>query len=178
MERPWPLTDLPEARRVHLDVREEIRAGREPLIRIMTAVKALGADQVLVLRAPFEPFPLYEVLGRRGFAHWTERADPDDWSVWFFRDAGPVSAPTPGPATPARDARVVLDVRGLEPPHPMVRVLQAAERLPLGSVLEVRHERRPIFLYPQLDERGFDHETDEPEPGLVRILIRRREARA
>ena len=33
-----------------------------------------------------------------------------------------------------------------------------------------------MFLYPQLDERGFVHETDEPEPGLVRIRIRRREA--
>jgi hypothetical protein len=30
-----------------------------------------------------------------------------------------------------------------------------------------------MFLYPQLDARGFLHETDEPEPGLVRIVIRR-----
>jgi hypothetical protein len=30
-----------------------------------------------------------------------------------------------------------------------------------------------MFLYPQLDERGFTHETDESQPGLVRILIRR-----
>jgi uncharacterized protein (DUF2249 family) len=176
MEHPRSLADLPEARRMHLDVREEIRAGREPFIRIMAAIKVLGPDQVLVLRAPFEPLPLYEVLGRRGFAHWTERAVPGDWSVWFFRDAGPAAPSTCGPAPAARGARVVLDVRGLEPPHPMVRVLQEAERLSLGTVLEVRHERRPIFLYPQLDERGFDHETDEPEPGLIRILIRRREA--
>ena len=47
------------------------------------------------------------------------------------------------------------------------------DRLEPGSELEVRHERRPMFLYPQLDERGFVHQTDEPEPGLVRILIRR-----
>lgn len=72
---------------------------------------------------------------------------------------------------PAR--RVHLDVRGLEPPQPMVRVLEAAERLAPGGELEVRHDRRPTFLYPQLDERGFVHETDEPEPGLVRIRIRR-----
>ena len=26
-----------------------------------------------------------------------------------------------------------------------------------------------LFLYPQLEERGFVHETDEPGPGLVRI---------
>ena len=51
----------------------------------MAAVQALGADQVLVLRAPFEPVPLYGVLDRRGFAHWTESRAPDDWSVWFWR---------------------------------------------------------------------------------------------
>jgi uncharacterized protein (DUF2249 family) len=124
----------------------------------MAAVNGLPEDHVLVLRAPFEPIPLYEVLGRRGFAHWTERHAPDDWSVWFYRAGAPV---------------VVLDVRGLEPPQPMVRVLEAAERLAPGGELEVRHDRRPTFLYPQLDERGFVHETDEPEPGLVRIRIRR-----
>ena len=73
---------------------------------------------------------------------------------------------------PARD-RTVLDVRGLEPPQPMVRVLEEIDRLGPGAELEVHHERRPMFLYPQLDERGLIHETDEPEPGLVRILIRR-----
>jgi len=153
------LAAVPESHRVHLDVREGLRRGEEPFARIMTAVKALAPDHVLVLRAPFEPVPLYEVLGKRGFAHWTERHAPDDWSVCFYREAG---------------RRTVLDVRALEPPQPMVRVLEAVERLGPGDELEVRHERRPVFLYPQLDERGYVHETDEPEPGLVRIRIRRR----
>jgi hypothetical protein len=30
-----------------------------------------------------------------------------------------------------------------------------------------------MLLYAQLDARGFGHETDELEPGLVRIVIRR-----
>jgi uncharacterized protein (DUF2249 family) len=55
----------------------------------------------------------------------------------------------------------------------MVRVLESLETLASGQLLEVWHDRRPIFLYPQLEERGFRHETDEPEPGLVRIVIRR-----
>lgn len=157
-----------------LDVRAEIAGGGGPFTRIMATVKALGADQVLVLRAPFEPLPLYEALGRRGFAHWVERAHGGDWSVWFYRDAGPRTESISGSATAVTGVREVLDVRGLEPPHPMVRVLQEAEHLPVGAVLEVLHDRRPMFLYPQLEERGFDHETDEPEPGLVRILVQRR----
>lgn len=55
----------------------------------------------------------------------------------------------------------------------MLRVLQEIDRLGPSAELEVRHDRRPVFLYPQLEERGLVHETDEPEPGLVRILIRR-----
>jgi uncharacterized protein (DUF2249 family) len=171
------LAAVPDARRVHLDVREGVRRGEEPFARIMAAVKTLAADHVLVLRAPFEPIPLYEVLGKRGFAHWTERHASDDWSVLFYREAGSPAGRSAGPEpAPAAGRCVVLDVRDLEPPQPMVRVLEEAERLGPGDELEVRHERRPVFLYPQLDERGFVHETDEPEPGLVRIRIRRRVA--
>lgn len=164
--------DIPVAR-VHLDVREDIQCGREPFARIMTAIKALADDQALVLRAPFEPIPLYDVLGKRGFAHRTERRAADDWSVCFYR--GAVARVEAAPATPS-PRRAVLDVRGLEPPQPMQRVLEEIDRLGPGTELEVRHDRRPMFLYPQLDERGFVHETDEPERGLVRILIRRRAA--
>jgi uncharacterized protein (DUF2249 family) len=156
--RPAALDTLREGHRVDLDVREDLHRGTEPFSRIVAAVTALGPSQVLVLRAPFESAPLYRVLGQRGFAHWTESRAADDWSVWIYPD------------------RVGLDVRGLEPPAPMVRVLETLDRLAPGQRLEVRHDRRPIFLYPQLDERGFAHETDEPEPGLVRIVIRRREA--
>jgi uncharacterized protein (DUF2249 family) len=166
--------EAPPGRPVHLDVREDIGRGREPFARIMAAVRSLGADEVLVVRAPFEPHPLYGVLGKRGFAHWTECLAPDDWRVWFYTLAAPASD---APASPAgagiEPRRVLLDVRGLEPPEPMARVLSAAEALEARDELEVSHDRRPMFLYGVLEERGFAHETDEPEPGLVRIRIRR-----
>ena len=60
------LDHLPETARVDLDVREDIREGREPFARIMAAVDALPPDGVLVLRAPFEPVPLYGVLAAGG----------------------------------------------------------------------------------------------------------------
>ncbi len=73
---------------------------------------------------------------------------------------------------PASDQ--VLDVRGLEPPQPLVRVLQRLDTLEHGERLEILHDRRPLFLYHYLEERGFAHETDEPAPGLVRIVVRSR----
>ena len=109
--------------------------------------------------------------------------------MWFYRGdatghpaAGrPARAPTMssvGGAPPAAASTVRLDVRGLEPPLPMVRVLEAVESLAPGQRLEVLHHRRPIFLYPQLEERGCRHATDEPEPGLVRITIWRDDSAA
>jgi uncharacterized protein (DUF2249 family) len=175
--RPRALTDVAPDRQVHMDVRTDIRGGERPLARIISAVEALAGDQVLVLRAPLEPIPLYDVLGKRGFAHWTECHAADDWSVSFYRDATAPDSRTivEGPAT-GSPGRVVLDVRGLEPPQPLVRVLAAIDRLDQDAVLEVRHDRRPVLLYHQLDDRGFAHETDEPEPGLVRIVIRTKSA--
>jgi uncharacterized protein (DUF2249 family) len=143
-------------RPVEVDVRGDLARGVEPFARIMDAVARLGDDEALVLRAPFEPKPLYGVLGKRGFEHWAESRDPRDWSVWFWRPR-----------------EVTLDVRGLEPPRPMVTVLEGLDTLRAGETLVVVHDRRPVFLYPQLDERGFTHETDETEPGVVRIRIRR-----
>jgi uncharacterized protein (DUF2249 family) len=158
-------------RRVELDVREDIRRGVEPFARIMAAAAALGDQDELVLRAPFEPVPLYEVLRRRGLAHRAECLAPNHWQVAFFRAGAPATAPATdvrgtGSATP-------LDVRGLEPPEPMVRILERLDALEPGQTLEVWHERRPMFLYPQLEARGFGHETDEPQPGVIRIRIRR-----
>lgn len=171
--KPAVLADLTDPGLVRLDVRDDVRRGQEPFFKIMGAIKALEPGQALILRAPFEPRPLYDVLGGRGFAHWTERHAADDWSVWFYREA-----PEAGEARARTDAhaeRIVVDVRGLEPPQPMVRVLEALDGLGVGQRLEVIHDRRPLFLYPQLDERGFVHATDEPEPGVVRITVRRGE---
>lgn len=168
--KPAALASVAPERVVDLDVRPALARGEEPIATIMQAVRALAVDHVLRLRVPFEPLPLYDVLGRRGLAHWTERAAGEDWVIWFYRhDTAPPSSPA-SPAS-AEPRTVVLDVRGLDAPQPMVRVLAALDTLGPGQRLEILHDRRPLFLYPHVEERGFAHETDEPSPGLVRIVV-------
>jgi len=174
VRRPPALERIPPASQVHLDAREDIRRGQEPFARIMAAVKAMGPEQALILRAPFEPVPLLAALGKRGFAHWIDQNAPDDWTIWFYREPGATGhAAHVAPALPSSGGdTLVVDVRGLEPPEPMVRVLERLDALRPGQRLVVLHERRPMLLYPQLEDRGFTHETEEPEPGLVRIVVR------
>ncbi|HEX5973432.1 MAG TPA: DUF2249 domain-containing protein [Gemmatimonadaceae bacterium] len=192
-------THPPDARVVEVDVRDDLRKGREPLARIMAAVSALRDDEVLRVRAIFHPVPLLTVLGKRGFANESEEHAPDDWSVWFWRDSPddvspesprrhevPVGAsrtseaPTVSSRTseasvgtlpPSDDHTVWLDVRGLQPPEPLVRTLAALETLPDGHQLIQLNERVPQLLLPMLAERGFACELDDSLADRVLLRI-------
>lgn len=187
---PSALAAIPRERITDLDVRDALRRGEEPFSRIMAARQALPEGHVLRLRALFEPVPLYAVMARHGFLHWTEQLGPDDWRVWFH-PAGQApprerEAPPPAPAagadgdaedTAGASGVVMLDVRGLEPPEPMVRTLAALEALPPGATLVQINVRTPRFLLPRLEALGFAYEVREQGDGLVRVLIRRRDGR-
>src|SRR5262245_38952444 len=88
------------ARIVTLDVREDLRCGREPFSKIMSTVAALGADEQLLLIAPFQPAPLFDVMKQRGFSHDARMIQSGDWEVLFTRDAEKISADASGPQTP------------------------------------------------------------------------------
>jgi uncharacterized protein (DUF2249 family) len=177
------------ARVVEVDVREDLRAGREPFSKILAAVRDVSAGEVLWLRATFEPVPLYTVLAKRGFLHEARAEGPEDWSVWFWlpdTSGGEPAAVAPPPAEPAgtqaaseaprepATATIRLDVRGLEPPEPMVRTLTALETLPEGHTLVQINVRVPQFLLPILAERGYAWEVDESPADHVVVRIRRR----
>lgn len=70
---------------VKLDVREDLRQGRAPFGKIMAAMGALARGDRLEVTAPFEPVPLYRVLGRLGFQHQTVQVSDDCWQVTFYR---------------------------------------------------------------------------------------------
>ncbi len=71
-----------------LDVRPDLARGDEPFVKIMEAAAATGPGQSLVIIAPFEPVPLYGVLGAQGFTYQTECVALDEWIVRFTRTAG------------------------------------------------------------------------------------------
>lgn len=177
---------------VILDVRDGLRRGEEPKARILAAVNKLAPGQSLRLLVTFEPVPLFRVLGGMGFDHQAKCVGVDDWEVVFSpnasrgeRHAGEASGEavveratntvTPADATLWPVPLKTLDNRGLLPPEPMTRLLEALESLLDGDVQEVFNDREPIFLYPELEVRGYEVITEKRMEG-VRLLIRRRGA--
>jgi len=152
-----------------LDVRPVLAKGGDPFHLIVKTVGELGAQEALELVVGFEPRPLYAVLGAQGLAHHAEERD-GVWHVWFFRGTD-----APAPAEEAERAPlqppVALDVRGLEPPQPMVTILEKLAELGPGAQLEVHHHREPVLLYEKLKLRGYDARTEKRAEGdyLVRI---------
>lgn len=66
---------------------------------------------------------------------------------------------------------MILDNRGLEPPQPMMRTLAALETIKEGESLIIINDRRPMFLYEQLEELGFQQKTEEQKDGSFKIEI-------
>jgi tRNA 2-thiouridine synthesizing protein A len=66
---------------------------------------------------------------------------------------------------------MILDNRGLEPPQPMMQTLAALEKLSDDETLTIINDRRPMFLYEQLEELGYQQRTEQQEDGSFRIEI-------
>jgi len=164
---------------ITLDVREDLRHGREPFCKVMGAVARLQSDERLRLIAPFEPAPLYSVLGNQGFDHASMQIQSGDWEVMFTRRGGKTAAFIPPSRPPCGAVKtgpaeiIDVDARGLEPPQPMVKILEALADLPAGAELRAHTERKPMHLYAQLEERGFVGQTEEQKDGSHVTHIRR-----
>jgi hypothetical protein len=181
---PAALAAVSPDRIIELDVREDLRNGQEPFSRIMAARRALAPGGVLCLRAIFEPVPLYDVFAKQGLAHWTDRLGDDDWMIWFYSaqldpaagqaaEGAGADAAHAGPEDALSMAAepVILDVRGLEPPEPMQRTLEALADLPPGGTLIQLNVRVPQMLLPQLDARGYTYVVHTEADDRVRVVI-------
>lgn len=66
---------------------------------------------------------------------------------------------------------IELDVRGLEPPEPLVLVLEALDTLPVGGRLLLKIDCRPLPLYRILDKNGYAYEERAGSETLHEITI-------
>ena len=162
-----------------LDVRPALRAGEEPFQAIMDAVSTLAPGQSLRLIAPFRPVPLFSVMANRGFAASDRAIGNGDWEITFSpvaiaQDDGEGLAIGSSPSAASWRAPIEeLDLRDLDPPEPMVRILEVLEDLQSGDVLFALLAREPVFLFPELAKREHEWAGNFDETGATyRLLVR------
>lgn len=77
----------------------------------------------------------------------------------------------PSSSFESADEEIVLDVRGLLPPEPLERVLDALDILVPGQRLRMLIDREPLPLYRILRTHGHRYEAKAVQGGEFDIVI-------
>jgi hypothetical protein len=86
--KPLELIDLKDTdeKVVFLNLMPHAEEKRDPMPVIANGLVSLKkAGDVLLLKHPFDPIPLREMLGRRGFSSWAEERTMGVWFIYFYR---------------------------------------------------------------------------------------------
>lgn len=176
-------SDSPRADDNVFDVRP--LPGRTKHAQIFQRWFDLEVGQSFILLNDHDPIPLYYQFA----------AEFPEAFMWNYLERGPeefrvkitkikvVSGAAPQPPAPAsltpastpalKRGAHEIDVRGLEPPEPLIRILDALEVLPPGATLRACTDREPCHLFGEAEQRGFRHECSaQPDGSWVTLLTR------
>jgi uncharacterized protein (DUF2249 family) len=182
-KKPVPafITSLKKEQLIELDVRPVIASGSDPLNIIMQKVKAVQPAQVLKIINTFEPTPLILMLEKKGFETYVDTINDNLIETYFHKTGRSNSEEIKTEQPTATDWDTVLqkfgehiqkiDVRHLEMPQPMLTILDALDHLANDTALYVHHKRIPVFLLPELTQRGFEYRIKEIKDGEEHLLI-------
>jgi uncharacterized protein (DUF2249 family) len=178
---PHFITTLTKEQVTELDVRSVIASGSDPLSIIMEKVKVIQPGQALKIINTFEPMPLILMLKKKGFEIYVDEISDDLIETYFYKTVNTSSAEIKAEQPAAndweqtlqkfRDKLQKIDVRQLEMPQPMLAILEAVDHLNTDTALYVYHKRIPVFLLPELAQKGFDYRIKEIKDGEVHLLI-------
>ncbi len=166
---------------VDLDVRPVLAGGTDPFHIIMDSVNNLKAGQVLRIINTFAPMPLVSVLGKKGFESYIDQVELQLVHAYFYKrpdvntevrvEVKDVAVAWNDIAEKYKEDMVEIDVRNLEMPQPMHKILEALEVLPKGKALFVHHKKIPVFLLPELADRKFEYRLNEKGEGNIEMII-------
>lgn len=164
-----------------LDVRPVISSGSDPLKMIMEEVKKIKPGQALKIVNSFQPIPLISMLQKKGFETYCDQVSDNVFETFFYKKTENNIEDGNHEKKQADDWENILqklegnlktiDVRHLQMPQPMLTILDALEHLDNGTALYVYHKRIPVYLLPELSEKGFEYRIKEIQDGEVHLLI-------
>lgn len=163
----------------HFDVRRIPCRIKHAQIFQRWADLPVGAFFILV--NDHDPIPLYyqfKALFADAF-EWEYLVDgPTEFQVKITRRAPtPVNVPPPPPRRASNPDTAgpepILDLRGLEPPLPMIHILNALESVAAGGSFRARTDRQPVHLFPELASRGARYSTEsQPDASWITTVTR------
>lgn len=167
-----------------LDVRPLLAKGEDPFTILQKALKKLEANEALEVLIDFEPIPLIRIQEKKGFLSIT--AVEDGVYHTYFKAGGvqKEESKSSGESTKTiseleydklintySGELITIDVRNLEMPEPLVRILEAIENLDENTGLKIFHKKIPQHLLPELEAKNLNTFICPIAEGNVMLFI-------
>ena len=158
------------------DVRQMLSSGHDPLREIMAEYKKIRPGTALKIINTFIPTPLLRLLENKGAAAYAEKIGERLTYSYFFKPDTAIQKQQRSAGSVAADQEKIvtvsetefrenlrqfteqqlkeIDVRELEMPEPMQKILKTLESLPPDGGLYVHHKRIPVYLLEDLQASG------------------------
>jgi len=169
-QKPAWLTHIPEENIRSFDVRPLLAAGNDPLKAIMQQYSELQGGSILRIVNSFIPYPLIKLLEKKKAQCFTAAVSAAEYHTWFLKPAEENTLQTAAAGNVfveteqsfatvcsnfSGDQISEIDVRQLEMPGPMERILQYLEQQSDGQALYVYHKRVPVYLLEELADKAW-----------------------
>lgn len=154
---------LPLQTMFSLDVRPLLKEGSDPLRIILNSLKTVRKGGVLSVKAPFLPIPLIHLLDEKGHKVYSRQCNSKLWSIDIVV-GGNMSEADSKPGE-------IEDLRELETPEPLERVLLALTSLEPGACYIARLPRFPRLLLPHLERHNVVYEILKSDDGSALLHI-------
>ncbi len=162
----------------YLDVRPILMSGKDPLQIILEKIEQIEVGNILCIINSFIPEPLINVLKKKGFISKVEENNPEEYKTYFLK----LEKKSILDNVDNQDAwdEVInsysgkleyIDVRDLEMPLPMITILEKLDTMESDKLLFVYHKKIPVFLLPELTEKGYTYQTKYIDEKNVEVII-------
>ncbi len=182
---------------VRINAIELLENDIDPFDTIRKKLKTLAPDEALEITVDFIPSPLIEIFTKQGFKACVLKKDNVYYTYFYkpYKKAGfwerikkrlglvkeKHDGIPPSGHSCEKDFDMVLekyrnrlekiDVRNLEMPQPMMKILEALEKLKPGVALFVEHKRIPQFLIPELEKKNYLWTTKKINDTHTQMII-------
>jgi TusA-related sulfurtransferase len=167
-----------------LDVRPFLAKGEDPFNILQKALKKLEIDEVLEVLIDFEPIPLIRIQEKKGYLTLTV-VEEGVYHTYFkagelIKEEAPISNEGIKTISESDYNNLVntypgeiinLDVRNLEMPEPLVKILEAIEILDESTGLKIFHKKIPQHLLPELVAKNLNTFICPISEGNVMMFI-------
>lgn len=172
---------------IPLDVRPFLAKGEDPFNILQKALSKLEEDEVLEVLIDFEPIPLIRIQEKKGYV--TLTLIEDGVFHTYFKAGGAIKEESNFAIDPIKTISklefdeqtnaypgeiITIDVRNLEMPEPLVRILEAIETLDEKTGLKIFHKRIPQHLLPELEDKNLNTFICPIAEGNVMLFITKR----